>query len=174
MGQYPRAALIYKILDKVIRNNMFYTRGTIDVSRAVNRAFLLLIDIVKAEHNMPLYNEMKMFAINFNPEHDPRASIDNRTKALIMMVTQFTVYFIYSIFYDLYKYLHPRNTLMPLGSKFELNKVLSYKEKKKYYLTKEEKRIVQLALFGFNNMEFNSFRIKNLSENVINYLRRFR
>lgn len=88
--KYPRAAMVHKFLFMMLVELAPYTRGTLDFLSISNEAFRLLMDIVRDEHNIPLYNEMRSYALDYqgliDREHNDYDIIDKRTKVLIMML----------------------------------------------------------------------------------------
>lgn len=90
MMKYPRAAMVHKFLFVMLVQLAPYTRGTLDFLPRSNEAFRLLMDIVRDEHNIPLYNEMWSYALDYqgiiDREHTNYDIIGKRTKVLIMML----------------------------------------------------------------------------------------
>lgn len=88
--KYPRAAMVHKFLFMMLVQLAPYTRGTLDFLPISNEAFRLLMDIVRDEHNIPLYNEMRSYALDYrggiDREHTNYDIIGKRTKVLIMML----------------------------------------------------------------------------------------
>lgn len=88
--KYPRAAMVHKFLFVMLVQLAPYTRGTLDFLPRSNEAFRLLMDIVKDEHNISLYNEMRSYALDYqgiiDREHTNYDIIGKRTKVLIMML----------------------------------------------------------------------------------------
>lgn len=88
--KYPRAAMVHKFLFMMLVELAPYTRGTLDFLPRSNEAFRLLMDIVRDEHNISLYNEMRSYALDYqgliNREHNNYDIIGKRTKVLIMML----------------------------------------------------------------------------------------
>lgn len=88
--KYPRAAMVHKFLFVMLVQLAPYTRGTLYFLPISNEAFRLLMDIVKDEHNISLYNEMRSYALDYqgiiDREHTNYDIIDKRTKVLIMML----------------------------------------------------------------------------------------
>ena len=88
--KYPRAAMVHKFLFVMLVQLAPYTRGTLDFLSISREMFRLLMDIVRDEHNIPLYNEMRSYALDYqgliNREHTNYDIIGKRTKVLIMML----------------------------------------------------------------------------------------
>ena len=88
--KYPRAAMIHKLLFIMLVQLSPYTRGTLDFLPISNKAFRLLMYIVRDEHNISLYNEMRSYALDYqgiiDREHTNYDIIGKRTKVLIMML----------------------------------------------------------------------------------------
>lgn len=88
--KYPRAAMVHKFLFVMLVQLAPYTRGTLDFLPRSNEAFRLLMDIIRDEHNIPLYNEMRSYALDYqgiiDREHTNYDIIGKRTKVLIMML----------------------------------------------------------------------------------------
>jgi hypothetical protein len=88
--KYPRAAMVHKFLFMMLVQLSPYTRGTLSFLPISHEAFRLLMDIVRDEHNMPLYNEMRSYALDYqgiiDREHTNYDIIGKRTKVLIMML----------------------------------------------------------------------------------------
>lgn len=90
MMKYPRAAMAHKLLFIMLVQLAPYTRGTLDFLCISNEAFRLLMNIVRDEHNISLYNEMRSYSLDYqgliDREHNNYDIIGRRTKALIMML----------------------------------------------------------------------------------------
>lgn len=90
MMKYPRAAMVHKFLFVMLVQLAPYTRGTLDFLSISREMFRLLMDIVRDEHNIPLYNEMRSYALDYqgiiDREHTNYGIIGKRTKVLIMML----------------------------------------------------------------------------------------
>lgn len=88
--KYPRAAMIHKFLFVMLVQLAPYTRGTLSFLSISHEMFRLLMDIVRDEHNIPLYNEMRSYALDYqgiiDREHTNYDIIGKRTKVLIMML----------------------------------------------------------------------------------------
>ena len=88
--KYPRAAMVHKFLFMMLVELAPYTRGTLDFLSISHEIFRLLMDIVRDEHNIPLYNEMRSYALDYqgiiDREHTNYDIIGKRTKVLIMML----------------------------------------------------------------------------------------
>lgn len=88
--KYPRAAMVHKFLFMMLVELAPYTRGTLDFLSISHEMFRLLMDIVRDEHNIPLYNEMRSYALDYqgiiDREHTNYGIIGKRTKVLIMML----------------------------------------------------------------------------------------
>ena len=88
--KYPRAAMIHKFLFMMLVELAPYTRGTLDFLSISHEMFRLLMDIVRDEHNIPLYNEMRSYALDYqgiiDREHTNYDIIGKRVKVLIMML----------------------------------------------------------------------------------------
>lgn len=88
--KYPRAAMVHKFLFMMLVQLAPYTRGTLSFLSISHEMFRLLMDIVRDEHNIPLYNEMRSYALDYqgiiDREHTNYDIIGNRTKVLIMML----------------------------------------------------------------------------------------
>lgn len=88
--KYPRAAMAHKFLFMMLVELAPYTRGTLDFLSISHEMFRLLMDIVRDEHNIPLYNEMRSYALDYqgiiDREHTNYDIIGKRTKVLIMML----------------------------------------------------------------------------------------
>ncbi len=88
--KYPRAAMVHKFLFMMLVELAPYTRGTLDFLSISHEMFRLLMDIVRDEHNIPLYNEMRSYALDYqgiiDREHNDYDIIGKRTKVLIMML----------------------------------------------------------------------------------------
>lgn len=88
--KYPRAAMVHKFLFMMLVELAPYTRGTLDFLSISHEIFHLLMDIVRDEHNIPLYNEMRSYALDYqgliDREHTNYDIIGKRTKVLIMML----------------------------------------------------------------------------------------
>lgn len=88
--KYPRAAMVHKFLFVMLVQLAPYTRGTLDFLSISHEMFRLLMDIVRDEHNIPLYNEMRSYALDYqgiiDREHTNYDIIGKRTKVLIMML----------------------------------------------------------------------------------------
>lgn len=63
--KYPRAAMIHKFLFMMLVQLSPYTRGTLSFLSISHEMFRLLMDIVRDEHNIPLYNEMRSYALDY-------------------------------------------------------------------------------------------------------------
>ena len=90
MMKYPRAAMVHKFLFVMLIELAPYTRGTLDFLSISHEMFRLLMDIVRDEHNIPLYNEIRSYALDYqgliDREHTNYDIIGKRTKVLIMML----------------------------------------------------------------------------------------
>lgn len=88
--KYPRAAMVHKFLFMMLVELAPYTRGTLSFLSISHEMFRLLMDIVRDEHNIPLYNEMQSYALDYqgiiDREHTNYDIIGKRTKVLIMML----------------------------------------------------------------------------------------
>lgn len=88
--KYPRAAMVHKFLFMMLVELAPYTRGTLSFLSISHEMFRLLMDIVRDEHNIPLYNEMRSYALDYqgiiDREHINYDIIGKRTKVLIMML----------------------------------------------------------------------------------------
>lgn len=88
--KYPRAAMIHKFLFMMLVQLAPYTRGTLDFLHVSNEAFRLLMNIVRDEHNISLYNEMRSYSLDFqgliDREHNNYNILGERIKVLIMML----------------------------------------------------------------------------------------
>lgn len=88
--KYPRAAMVHKFLFMMLVQLAPYTRGTLSFLSISHEMFRLLMDIVRDEHNIPLYNEMRSYALDYqgiiDREHTNYDIIGKRTKVLIMML----------------------------------------------------------------------------------------
>lgn len=88
--KYSRAAMVHKFLFIMLVQLSPYTRGTLDFLSVSNEAFRMLMDIVRDEHNIPLYNEMRSYSLDFqgliDREYTNYDIISKRTKVLIMML----------------------------------------------------------------------------------------
>lgn len=88
--KYPRAAMVHKFLFMMLVELAPYTQGTLSFLPISHEAFRLLMDIVRDEHNIPLYNEMRSYALDYqgiiDREHTNYDIIGKRTKVLIMML----------------------------------------------------------------------------------------
>ena len=88
--KYPRAAMVHKFLFMMLVQLAPYTRGTLSFLSISHEMFRLLMDIVRDEHNIPLYNEMRSYALDYqgliDREHNDYDIIGKRTKVLIMML----------------------------------------------------------------------------------------
>lgn len=88
--KYLRAAMVHKFLFVMLVELAPYTRGTLDFLSISHEMFRLLMDIVRDEHNIPLYNEMRSYALDYqgiiDREHTNYDIIGKRTKVLIMML----------------------------------------------------------------------------------------
>ena len=88
--KYPRAAMVHKFLFMMLVELAPYTRGTLSFLSISHGMFRLLMDIVRDEHNIPLYNEMRSYALDYqgiiDREHTNYDIIGKRTKVLIMML----------------------------------------------------------------------------------------
>lgn len=88
--KYPRAAMVHKFLFIMLVELAPYTRGTLSFLSISHEMFRLLMDIVRDEHNIPLYNEMRSYALDYqgiiDREHTNYDIIGKRTKVLIMML----------------------------------------------------------------------------------------
>lgn len=88
--KYPRAAMVHKFLFMMLVELAPYTRGTLSFLSISHEMFRLLMDIVRDEHNIPLYNEMRSYALDYqgiiDREHTNCDIIGKRTKVLIMML----------------------------------------------------------------------------------------
>nr|DAW48019.1 MAG TPA: hypothetical protein [Caudoviricetes sp.] len=88
--KYPRAAMVHKFLFMMLVELAPYTRGTLDFLSISHEMFRLLMDIVRDEHNISLYNEMRSYALDYqgiiDREHTNYGIIGKRTKVLIMML----------------------------------------------------------------------------------------
>lgn len=82
--------MVHKFLFMMLVELAPYTRGSLDFLHISNEAFRLLMDIVRDEHNIPLYNEMRSYALDYqgiiDKEHTNYDIIGKRTKVLIMML----------------------------------------------------------------------------------------
>lgn len=88
--KYPRAAMVHKFLFMMLVELAPYTRGTLSFLPISYEMFRLLMDIVRDEHNISLYNEMRSYALDYqgliDREHSNYDIIDERTKVLIIMI----------------------------------------------------------------------------------------
>lgn len=88
--KYPRAAMIHKLLFIMLVQLSPYTRGTLDFLPISNEAFRLLMYIVRDEHNISLYNEMRSYSLDYqgliDREHNNYNILGERIKILIMMI----------------------------------------------------------------------------------------
>nr|DAS57517.1 MAG TPA: hypothetical protein [Caudoviricetes sp.] len=88
--KYLRAAMVHKFLFMMLVELAPYTRGTLSFLSISHEMFRLLMDIVRDEHNIPLYNEMRSYALDYqgiiDREHTNYDIIGKRTKVLIMML----------------------------------------------------------------------------------------
>lgn len=88
--KYPRAAMVHKFLFMMLVELAPYTRGTLSFLSISHEMFRLLMDIVRDEHNIPLCNEMRSYALDYqgliDREHTNYDIIGKRTKVLIMML----------------------------------------------------------------------------------------
>lgn len=88
--KYPRAAMVHKFLFMMLVQLAPYTRGTLSFLSISHEMFRLLMDIIRDEHNIPLYNEMRSYALDYqgiiDREHNDYDIIGKRTKVLIMML----------------------------------------------------------------------------------------
>lgn len=88
--KYPRAAMVYKFLFMMFIQLAPYTRGSLGFREITNEAFRLLMDIIRDEHNISLYNEMRKYALDFSghidKEHNNYDILGERVKVLIMML----------------------------------------------------------------------------------------
>lgn len=88
--KYLRAAMVHKFLFMMLVELAPYTRGTLSFLSISHEMFRLLMDIVRDEHNIPLYNEMRSYALDYqgliDREHINYDIIGKRTKVLIMML----------------------------------------------------------------------------------------
>lgn len=88
--KYPRAAMVHKFLFMMLVELAPYTLGTLSFLPISHEMFRLLMDIVRGEHNIPLYNEMRSYALDYqgiiDREHTNYDIIGKRTKVLIMML----------------------------------------------------------------------------------------
>ena len=88
--KYPRAAMIHKLLFIMLVQLSPYTRGTLDFLPISNEAFRMLMYIVRDEHNISLYNEMRSYSLDYqgliDREHNNYNILGERIKVLIMMI----------------------------------------------------------------------------------------
>lgn len=88
--KYPRAAMVHKFLFMMLVELAPYTRGTLSFLSISHEMFRLLMDIIRDEHNIPLYNEMRSYALDYqgiiDREHTNYDIVGKRTKVLIMML----------------------------------------------------------------------------------------
>ena len=88
--KYPRATMIHKFLFMILVQLAPYTRGTLDFLSVSHEAFRLLMDIVRDEHNISLYDEMRSYSLDYpgriDKEYNNYNIISKRTKALIIMI----------------------------------------------------------------------------------------
>lgn len=88
--KYPRAAMIHKFIFIMLVQLSPYTRGTLDFLPISNEAFRLLMYIIRDEHNISLYNEMRSYSLDFqgliDREHNNYDILGERIKVLIMML----------------------------------------------------------------------------------------
>lgn len=88
--KYPRAAMVHKFLFMMLVQLAPYTRGTLDFLSISHEMFRLLMDIVRDEHNILLYNEMRSYALDYprfiDKEHNNYDILGERVKVLIMML----------------------------------------------------------------------------------------
>ena len=88
--KYPRAAMIHKLLFIMLVQLSPYTRGTLDFLSISHEMFRLLMDIVRDEHNILLYNEMQSYSLDYqgliDREHNNYNILGERVKVLIMMI----------------------------------------------------------------------------------------
>lgn len=88
--KYPRAAMIHKFLFMMLVELAPYTRSTLSFLPISHEAFRLLMDIVRDEHNISLYNEMRSYALDYqgiiDKEHSNYNILGERIKVLIMMI----------------------------------------------------------------------------------------
>lgn len=74
----------------------------------------------------------------------------------------FVVHFVYNLFYAIFKAFYPRDRIQPIASKFYFNLVMAHKAKNKYYPSKKEKKIINIALFNYNATEYENSKLKEL------------
>lgn len=88
--KYPRAAMVHKFLFMMLVELAPYTRGTLSFLSISHEMFRLLMYIVRDEHNISLYNEMRSYSLDYqgiiDREHTNYDIIGKRTKVLIMML----------------------------------------------------------------------------------------
>ncbi len=65
MMKYPRAAMAHKLLFIMLVQLAPYTRRTLDFLYIRMRLFVFLMDIVRYEHNISLYNEMRSYSLDY-------------------------------------------------------------------------------------------------------------
>jgi hypothetical protein len=51
---------------------------------------------------------------------------------------------------------------------------MSHKAKNKYYPSKKEKKIIQVALFNYNSTEYNNSKLKDLVDLAQHYMEKFK
>ena len=78
----------------------------------------------------------------------------------------FVVHFIYNLFYAMFIVAHPEANIQPITSKMHLNLVMAHKAKNKYYPSREEKKIINIALFNYNAVQHEDSKLKELVDFV--------
>jgi hypothetical protein len=74
----------------------------------------------------------------------------------------------------MFKASYPRDRIQPIASKFYFNLVMSHKAKNKYYPSKKEKKIINVALFNYNATEYNNSKLKDLVDLAQHYMEKFK
>lgn len=86
----------------------------------------------------------------------------------------FVVHFVYNLFYSMFKASYPRDRIQPIASKFHFNLVMYHKAKNKYYPSKKEKKMIQIALFNYNATQHEDSKLKELVDLAQYYMEKFK
>lgn len=86
----------------------------------------------------------------------------------------FVVHFVYNLFYSMFKASYPRDRIQPIASKFHFNLVMTHKAKNTYYPSKKEKKIINVALFNYNEVEYEPSKLKDLVDLAQHYMEKFK
>jgi hypothetical protein len=74
----------------------------------------------------------------------------------------------------MFKASYPRDRIQPIASKFHFNLVMTHKAKNIYYPSKKEKKIINIALFNYNEVEYEDSKLKDLVDLAQHYMEKFK